>query len=171
VDDRRWLWPTLAIILLFVLSYAELGRWLVRFGAAWSDTGEHRLDIWRDALRVSRDFWLTGTGAGSFGRAMLVYQSGDRTLFFNQAHSQYLQVLAEGGLLLAVPALAAGVCLFAGIRRALARDRTATYWLRVGATAGLFGVAVQSLWETGLRMPANAVLCAALAAIALHGRE
>jgi hypothetical protein len=32
----------------------------------------------------------------------------------------------------------------------------------------MLAVAVQSVWDTGLRMPANAVLFALLAAIALH---
>jgi O-antigen ligase len=102
---------------------------------------------------------------------MLVYQTSDRQLFFNQAHNHYVQLLAEGGLLLVIPALLAAVALTRDIRGALSRDRSPRCWLRIGACAGLCGVAVQSLWETGLRMPANAVLCAVLAAIAIHRRD
>ena len=36
--------------------------------------------------------------------------------------------------------------------------------------AGLFAVGLQSMWETGLVMPANAALAAVLAAIAVHER-
>jgi hypothetical protein len=32
----------------------------------------------------------------------------------------------------------------------------------------MVGVLVQSLWETGLRLPANGLLFAALAAVAVH---
>jgi hypothetical protein len=32
----------------------------------------------------------------------------------------------------------------------------------------MLAVAVQSIWDTGLRMPANAVLFGVLAAVALH---
>jgi hypothetical protein len=42
------------------------------------------------------------------------------------------------------------------------------FWLRAGAASGLCGVAVQSLLETGLRTPANAVLAVVLAAIVMH---
>ena len=42
------------------------------------------------------------------------------------------------------------------------------YFLRAGALSGLFGVAVQSIWETGLTTPANAVLAALAAAIVVH---
>ena len=53
---------------------------------------------------MASDFWLTGVGAGAFQRGMLVYQEGSRLFFFNHAHDEYLQLLAEGGLLVAVPA-------------------------------------------------------------------
>jgi hypothetical protein len=43
--------------------------------------------------------------------------------------------------------------------------------VRAGAVGGLIAVAVQSLWETGLRVPANALLFAVLAAIAMHDAE
>ena len=42
------------------------------------------------------------------------------------------------------------------------------YFLRAGALCGLFGVAVQSVWETGLTTPANAVLAALAAAMVVH---
>ena len=60
--------------------------------------------IWHDTWRMASDFPLTGVGAGAFERAMLVYQEGSRLFFFNHAHNEYLQLLAEGGLLIAVPA-------------------------------------------------------------------
>jgi len=88
--------------------------------------------------------------------------------YVNHAHSEYLQLLTEGGLLLIVPAivvLVAGVWL-AGTR--LRHDRTPMFWARAGAVSGMAGLAVQSLWETTLRMPANAVLLGVLAAVAMH---
>ena len=43
-----------------------------------------------------------------------------------------------------------------------------TYCLRVGATAGLISIALQSLVEFSLQMPGNAALFIVLGAIALH---
>jgi len=54
------------------------------------------------------------------------------------------------------------------IRRRLAADRSAIYWIRVGAVSGLVGACVQSLWETALRRPANTLLFALIAGVALH---
>ena len=85
--------------------------------------------------------------------------SMQRWAHFNNAHSHYVQLASEGGLLLTVPALCALAFLWKLGRRALRADRGEMFWARVGAAAGLVGLAVQSIWEVALTMPANAVLC------------
>ena len=76
-----------------------------------------------------------------------------------------------GGVLLAAPVLMIAIAGAWRIRRSLRGDRTAIYWVRAGAVSGLVAVAVQSLWETGLRVPANVLLFAVLAAIAMYDAE
>lgn len=132
-------------------------------GREWS-----RLEIWHDTLPIVQDFPLTGIGVGAYRTAMVVYQQADRQLFFNQAHNQYLQLAAEGGLLLGVPLVIATIAFAAAVVRKTREDRSPTFWIRAGAVAGIVGIAVQSLWETGLRMPANGLLFAALCAAAIH---
>ena len=126
------------------------------------------MEIWRQTLPIISDFPATGAGIGTYEQAMLVYQEGNRQFFFNQAHNQYLQLAAEGGLLVGVPALVATLVFVALVLSRIRRDRSGTFWIRVGAVAALTGVATQSLWETGLRMPANALLFGLVAAIAVH---
>ena len=99
---------------------------------------------------------------------MAIYQRSSAGLIFNQAHNHYVQVAAEGGLILGIPVLAALVLLVRAGVSALGRDRSGMFWLRAGAASGLVGVAVQSLLETGLLTPANGVLAAIAAAILLH---
>jgi O-antigen ligase len=117
---------------------------------------------------MAKDFWLIGIGAGAFERGMVVYQPSPHETFFNHAHNDYLQMLTEGGLLLAIPAIAAAAAGISGIRSLLRSDRSSMYWVRAGAASGLVAVAVQSIWETGLRVPANTLLFAVLSAISLH---
>ena len=130
-----------------------------------------RPQIWRETIPIVRDFPWTGSGAGSFATAMLAYQQSDRRFLFNQAHNQYLQLAAEGGLLLLLPLAWAAVGFARRAAASLASDRSPMLWIRLGALAGVVGVAVQSIWETGLRLPANAVLFAAVCAIAVHRRS
>jgi len=56
-------------------------------------------------------------------------------------------------------------------RAAVIADKGEMFWVRVGAAAGLAGLAVQSIWEVSLTMPANAVLAGVLAGLVLYQRE
>lgn len=141
-----------------------------RFGAAGTAVAD-RAAIWQDTLPLVRDFWLAGTGAGTFQTAMAVYQRSRLEVIYNQAHNHYLQLAAEGGLLMGVPVALALLALLDAGRRCLASDRSPVYFLRAGAAAGLIGVATQSVWETGLTVPANAALAAVLAALLLHAPQ
>ncbi len=124
--------------------------------------------IWQETLRVIHDFPLTGTGLGTYQTAMLVYQQTDRTISINQAHNQYLHLLAEGGVLLAVPVVLAVVAFIRLLRTRLLQDASSSAWLRIGGATAMLAVAVQGLWETGLRIPADGLLFAIAAAIAVH---
>lgn len=149
-----------AAAVLFAIDPSAIAARFSRSGIAAVD----RLLIWRDTMYVIRDFWLTGSGVGTYQLSMAIYQRSSPGVIYNQAHNHYLQVLAEGGLLVAVPvalALAAYVRL-AAVK--LAADTSGMFWVRVGAAGGLCGVAVQSVWETGLTTPANAALAAVAAA-------
>jgi O-antigen ligase len=126
-----------------------------------------RLTVWQETWPIARDFPLTGVGVGAFERAMLVYQQSTRLIFFNHAHNEYLQLLVEGGLVLLVPALLVLAGALLAIRENVRADRTPMFWMRVGAVSGLAAVAAQNVWDTGLRMPANAVLFAIVSAAAM----
>jgi O-antigen ligase len=156
------------LFVVAVLVFVNLNAVLLRVDETLAVGVAGRAATWRDTRAVIRDYWLTGTGLGTFPAAMLVYQPPGQMLFANQAHNQYLQLASEGGLLLVVPAALAVLAFAALVRRRLIADTSTSCWLRIGAVAGLVGVGVQGLWETGLRMPANGMLCALLAAIAVH---
>jgi putative inorganic carbon (hco3(-)) transporter len=167
---RSSLWPAAIAIAaaLGVVAYADLDRLLSRIDETRHLGLAHRAAIWRDSLDIIRDFPLTGTGAGAFSTAMRLYQTNDRTYYWNEAHNQYVQVAAEGGLMLAVPALVALASLTAAGVRALRRSDDPLHWMRLGASASLVAVAVQSIWETGLTLPASGMLAAVAAAILVH---
>ena len=163
-----WMFAGLVALLVMASAFANLGTLVLRLQETTEQGPWGRPAIWRDTWRMASDFWLTGVGAGAFQRAMLAYQEGSRLFFFNQAHNEYLQLLAEGGLLVALPAsiaLIAGAVLMAN---ALALDRTPIFWIRAGAACGVVAIAIQNVWDTGLRTPANGVLFAVIVGIALH---
>ncbi len=168
------------MVLLAGALFVDVDKWVARVGSGFTQEqaiGANRAVIWRETVRIIQDFPLTGTGAGTFSEAMTVYQqtrlwvgSMGKWAHFNNAHSHYLQVTTEGGLLLALVTLVGLVWLFVLGRRAINADRGEIFWVRVGAGAGLAGIAFQSVWEVPLVMPANAILCGVLAGLLLHER-
>ena len=130
---------------------------------------ELRLDAWRDGVGIVRDFPITGTGLNTYGTATLFYSSSVSDRWFREAHNDYLQILAEGGLLLGLPALLLVGAFVMVIRGRFREDRSQHHrsWLRIGAVVGLGAIGLQSLVEFSLQMPGNAVLFVVLAAIAI----
>ena len=167
-ERRAWLLGGIGAVALAALFFANASAVATRIGDTLDRGMGGRLDIWRATMPMIRDFWRTGVGAGAYERAMIVYQPAPHETYFNHAHNEYLQLLAEGGLMLAIPAMLAAVAAVRCIRSRIADDVTPVYWIRIGAASGMAGAAVQSLWETGLRRPANLLLFAMLAAFATY---
>lgn len=181
LELRRQAMPALVAagigVVLMLVFFVDADNWVARINSSFDrgSAGGGRLVIWSETLPIISDFPITGSGAGTYPDAMTVYQktriwvgSMGKWTHFNSAHSHYLQLVAEGGLLLTVPGLAGLAGLIVSGRRALAMDRSQIFWVRAGAAAGLVAIAVQSVWEVPLVMPANAVLAAVLAAIVVH---
>jgi len=156
-------------LLVGAVMWAGASKTIDRFADAPADV-EGRLSAWRDTTKIISDFPIVGTGLGTFGDAMLVYQTGRRELMYAQAHNDYLQLAAEGGVLVTLPALVAVVLLVRIIQRRMASvdDDIVTSWVRVGAAAGLAGIAVQSILEFSLQMPGNFLMFVVVAALAMH---
>jgi O-antigen ligase len=168
--SRGSLWTAAVALaaLLGFLAYVDAGQLLSRIDETRQLGLSQRAAIWQDTFGIIRDFPVSGVGAGNFAHAMRLYQTSTRTYFWNEAHNEYLQIAAEGGLLLSVPAGFATIALGVSAWRSLRRRDDPMHWMRLGASAALVAVAVQAIWETGLSLPANGMLAAVAAAILLH---
>lgn len=160
-----------AIVLgIGVIGWAQSDRLLTRLGATGSE-GDSRQEIWRQSGAIAARYPLAGVGLGAFPAGMAHYQTGTRAMFFNHAHNQYLELAAEGGLLLGVPLAIFAVSATRRIRRALRSDPGAYFWLRVGAAAGLAALLVAAVWESPFRTPATLMLAATAAGLATATRR
>jgi O-antigen ligase len=159
----------LALVVVAAIGWAGVDRVADRFSRAPAEL-EGRFEAWRDTERIIRDFPAAGVGLGSYPQAMLIYQTSDRSRMYAEAHNDYLQLAAEGGLLVGLPVLLTIGTLAWTIRHRLRSqaDDPMTYWVRVGAIAGIVGIAAQSVVEFSLQMPGNAAFLVLLIAIAIH---
>jgi O-antigen ligase len=157
---------------MIVAAWVGTDTLVARFASAdWTDFNA-RLGPWSDAAAIAARFRLTGTGLNTYGVAMLFFQQHDMGRYYREAHNDYLQLAAEGGWLLVVPAALCVVALIATIRRRFRNERSVSgYWIRVGAVTGLAAVALQEAVDFSLQMPGNALLFAVLCGIAVHGNS
>jgi O-antigen ligase len=160
------------LVLVFVVAVAWVGIDAIgaRFAEVdWALGG--RAGAWADAWRIHRMFPWFGTGLNTYGSATLLLQEFEKaTAHYIEAHNDYLQLLVEGGWMVAVPALVL-IGLFAHeVRRRFREgldDRTG-YWLRLGAVTGIVAIAFQEIVEFSLQMPGNAALFTVLCAVAIR---
>jgi O-antigen ligase len=161
---------SLVIVALTATAWVGAGLIQARFGSGEMSGLSGRIGAWHDAWRVARAFPLTGSGLNTYGAATLFYQTSDPTYHYSEAHSDYLQLAAEGGLLLGLPILFTGAAFAVAARqrmRAIIAEG-GEYWIQMGVLVGLFAVALQETVDFSLQMPGNAVLFAVLAGIALR---
>lgn len=131
-------------------------------------SGSFRLGVWRDTLALVAASPLTGSGLGTFADALPRFKTAHGELRVEHPENEWLELLAEGGLL-GFAAVAWGLALL--LRASVAAARACPDpWLRGvahGALAALGALAVHGLIDFNLRIPANAALAAVMAALAL----
>jgi O-antigen ligase len=139
-----------------------------RFAEIDPNSLSERPAIWADTIRIIKDFWLTGTGLNTYGVTTLYYQTSSPGFHLREAHSDYLQLAAEGGVLLGVPILVTFVAFASEVQRRFRQDVGSIWSIRMGAVIALLAIALQSIGEFSLQMPGNAALFAVVAGLAIH---
>jgi O-antigen ligase len=150
----------LASVLLAMLPDDAQRRLLTASGASF------RIGVWHDALRLALRSPLVGTGLGAFHDAFPTVKQTWGRMRVEHAENDYLETLAETGILGLGLAAAAVSLLFARSWATLRESPPVVRGLAAGALAGLAALAIHSALDFNLRIPSNAALAALLAAAA-----
>jgi len=130
-----------------------------------------RRDIWGATIAMIRDHPVTGVGLGAFQVAYPRYDPSSGTQRVEQSHNDYLQILADAGIIGGAIAVAFVILLLLrGLRAAGAHDRHRRA-IALGALTGCFAIVVHSFVDFNLQITANAQMFLALAALATPYRE
>lgn len=122
-----------------------------------TDVSSGRTHFWSVAWQIFLNNPLIGAGYDAFGVAFTKYDTWTGMFRIEQAHNDYLQTLADGGVLAFICIAAFVYLLFKRglslIGNTLSPGRRS---LAVGALGGCVGILVHSFFDFPLRTPSNA---------------
>ncbi len=162
-------------VFMFLVCTAGYGLWvglnpiLSRFEAMRNPAYfklEGRISLWKDSLRLARDYPLVGTGLGTFRFCFPRYQTVLVNLYVDHAHNDYVEFAADTGIvgatLLFLPVLYLFGRMVVSFLRDRRRYRNAVILGCIGSTLGLI---LHSLMDFNLQIPANALIFAVVLGI------
>ena len=174
--NRRKYLPVVSVagIVFLGLIYLPTDALIARFSDLTKAEGlnaDTRALIWRESLSLARDFPVFGCGLGGFESCFLRYKTAAPMGTVSYAHNDYLQILAEMGVL----AFGAGLLLAFGILRTAVRNAIHAAsaderYLSVACAAALVAILLHSTVDFNLYRPANATAVAWIAGIAMSVR-
>ena len=156
-------------------SYVQRVSRVLNSQNASDDHLDMRRDLWIAAAQMWRDNFWWGTGPGHYNDRFPTYRPGRIQMQPDHAHNDYLDLLADwgtaGGII-----VVAGMTLFGfglwqtrrNVRRAeneFKTSRSNRFAFFLGASAGLLALAVHSVVDFNLHIPANAILGVTLLAL------
>ena len=137
-------------------------------GEGAGDFSSGRIDFWRTAIRIFFDHPIMGVGLDAFGAAYSTYDASSGLLRVEQAHNDYLQILADAGII-GFSCIIAFIYLLLKKGISVIRDSAPGFrrGAAIGSLAGCIGIMVHSFFDFPLRTPANAFVFLTLVAIAV----
>jgi O-antigen ligase len=131
-----------------------------------------RLAIWQATISMIRANPIAGIGFAGYRTAIPAYHDASGRWEPKQAHNEYLELMASGGLIgVAFVAWFIGNLGKKAWRRLTLSTDSFARATCIGALVGIFGVAVHSLFDFGLHVTVNALICISLVVIATRRIE
>lgn len=111
---------------------------------------------WPATLTMSKDFLILGAGFGTYRYSYFLYDPDEAGNWSTHAHNDYLEILAEGGIIGSMLFfLLIGLIIYSIIRMWWARGHPEIKVLGIGIITSLFAVVFHSFFDFSLRIPAN----------------
>ena len=137
---------------------------------------ELRYSVWQPALRMWQDHFWWGVGPGLFNTRFRAYRPEGIQMSPDYAHNDYLNTLADWGLVGTVLVLSAWLLLAWGVRKTWSAVRLSSgdlggksgsnkFAFVFGASVGLLAILLHSVVDFNMHIPANAILAVALMAL------
>jgi len=153
-----------AVVLLFafmLVSWLGARQILERFSSMQSleVTSGKRASMRADTWHIFREHPWTGTGLGTLQTVFPAYESLYDAKVVNHSHNDYLEALAETGIVgAACCAWFLAALFFHSLRRLLLQDKSFSAALHLSGLVACTGFLVHSFVDFNLHIPGNALL-------------
>ena len=128
--------------------------------------GDGRLQIWSSIFDLPNKVWISGIGPGNFSEVFALVKPVEIKNFFYYAHSDYLEFILEFGVITSTILILTGVAWFRlNFNGSLLRDEMN---FRRAAACSSLAMAVHSLVDFSLQIPANATYLAVALGLLLN---
>ncbi len=116
--------------------------------------------IWTDTIEMIKDFPIFGTGLGSYAIAYSLYKEDAYwALLYSHAHNDYLETLAELGILGLILVLWAVIAFYRQSLNTLFKGReerdSLNDYLLIGSLSSIFALLFHAFTEFNFQIPAN----------------
>jgi O-antigen ligase len=150
------------VLLGAALVYLPSDGLVRRYGALIGGGGvvrEGRTALWRETLDLVAAYPLAGCGFGAYEPAFLRYKRSAPMVNDTHAHNDYLELLAEAGLIgFAICIVLAAWPIAAAVRANFASGSFVACGLALGCAGSLTAILAHSFVDFSLRMPANGMV-------------
>jgi O-antigen ligase len=146
----------------------RLGRSIEQLQTSEPESAVSRSGIWRDTGKLIQAHLIFGVGLGAYETVFPAYSLNTIEMVVTHAHNDYLQILADCGLIGGVIGLWFLVAIFRAVWQGLKSPDGFLAALALGAGAGIFAMLLHSLFDFNLQIPSNALLFLTLCAMVSH---
>jgi O-antigen ligase len=160
--------PVALVGILFVfLPPDELIGRFAEFAGTEEIAGDTRVEIWKDTTNLIRAYPLIGCGLGAYEVSLLRFKTAAPQFTVDYAHNDYLQVLAETGIVgFSIGMALVLMTLFRCGGVVVWHRQGRNWWLGVGLLGSMSSLLLHSLVDFNLYIPSNAMMLAWVMGIA-----
>lgn len=178
-QERAPLWrriaPITAVALLVGLGFVFLptDALIARFGDFATSEGvssDQRHQIWAETVGLIKAFPLFGCGLGTYESCFMRFKAVAPMQSVQFAHNDYLQILAELGIVaFAAGAVLAGRLIFMALRRTVYARSIDERFLMIGCIGSLLAILLHSFVDFNLYIQENGAVFAWICGITASG--
>jgi len=157
--------------LLLIGSWVGVSKVMTRLEHTSVQT-EQRDEVYAATLPMIQDYWLTGTGAGTYFEAFPAYKIPLLSAYSNHAQNDYLEIFAEQGLIgFSLLALFVAFVIFTIMQTMRKRRSSLMLAMSFSSLMAIIAVMIHSMVEYNLQILANSSLFMLLLALPMICRR